>query len=179
MSKLRSYLITAVGIVFIVSVLSITATGVVHSHTRGAARVRVVNTVDHPVLVRDVNDARQPFQRVVSIPNPAGSLFAAGNFTVPGGKRLVIEHVSILSAVPPGQKVLLIMNTQVEGQPADHFLLADFQGSFGGTDRFFVSQPIRVYADPGTSVVIRTERTSTGGNASYAATVSGFLVDVP
>jgi hypothetical protein len=62
--------------------------------------VRVDNTVSDPVRVRNVNDAIQPFQA-------AGNCF--GNsacdgaiFTVPTGKRAVIEYFSGAGIATPG-----------------------------------------------------------------------------
>src|SRR6266568_4786805 len=73
------------------------------------SNVMVVNTPASPVPVRDVdNPARQPFQAEV-VGGFADGASTTGDIpitTVPAGKVLVIEHVSVFGAMLPGQKMV-------------------------------------------------------------------------
>src|SRR6266568_1260283 len=71
--------------------------------------VNVVNTTASPVQVRDVdNPARQPFHAEAVGGFADGASVTGGILipTVPAGKRLVIEHVSVFGAMLPGQKMV-------------------------------------------------------------------------
>src|SRR5436309_709952 len=72
--------------------------------------VNVANTTASPVLVRDVdNVARQPFRAQV-VGGFADGASTTGDITiatVPAGKRLVIEYVSMVGAMPLGERILL------------------------------------------------------------------------
>jgi hypothetical protein len=140
----------------------------------GTPTVNVASSASSPVFVRNVNDV-QPFQLTSgSFSFTADS--AHSSFTVPSNKRLVIEYVSGEVLVPTGQKVL------------DVFLLA--AGDYGymtltvngtdssGHDFATFSQPMTMYADAGSNVVLGAERSSTVGIASIQCMVSGYLVDV-
>src|SRR6266568_3412190 len=73
------------------------------------SNVMVVNTPASPVPVRDVdNPARQPFQAQV-VGGFADGAATTGDIpitTVPAGKLLVIEHVSVFGRMLPGQKMV-------------------------------------------------------------------------
>ena len=141
------------------------------------------NTSASPLFVRDVdNPARQPFQ--IGFPftmNPA-TIQVFQSFTVPVGKRLVIEYVSMGSgSVPVGQHLFIILLTTVGGVGAFHYVAVTPQGSLpppNAADTFVASQPMRVYADPGTTVNIQMQRESGVGACEPNLTVSGYLVDV-
>ena len=143
----------------------------------GTPTVRVGNTAQAPVLGRDVDEpARQPFQRSGEITFAAGEVIAAVEFTVPEGKRLVIEYVSA--------------NISSE-EPLFWFTVQTSAGSSGGTHffqpialpnlphRHVVSQQTRLYANPGSTVTIEARRIGTFclQAASGFVAFSGHLVD--
>src|SRR6266568_3286494 len=73
------------------------------------SNVIVVNTPASPVPVRDVdNPARQPFeaQGMGGFADGASTTGDITIATVPAGKLLVIEHVSVLGTMIPGQKMI-------------------------------------------------------------------------
>jgi hypothetical protein len=148
--------------------------------------VQVGNTASAPVLVRDVDSpARQPFQDFNSIDLVA----PFGNtervlFTVPTDKRLVIEFISLLALMPADQKSTVTLRTFInDGHPSTSFgksfLVLTAQGTFNATDIYTASQPVRIYADPGTEVFFLVSRTSGTGSAQYQVCISGYFVDVP
>jgi hypothetical protein len=109
-------------------------------------------------------------------------------YIVPAGKRLVIEHASgSLSAPPmPRSEFWTAIDTTVGGVSVRHVVPIRWssdplRGPLLSVLHLF-SQPMRVYADPGTSVVgsaglsgeVSSEYEGWGGNFS----ISGYLVDL-
>jgi len=135
------------------------------------------------------NDARQPFQigySSVIIRNTEPFRLAQ----VPQGKRLVIEHISFRFVVAHGTSndiplVVANVETAAAGNRADHELMTVRAGHIvPGRDLFVVSEPLRLYADPGTTVSItmglalpQPDPDDTFGFITLA--MSGYYVDVP
>jgi hypothetical protein len=158
----------------------------VPSAQSGTWNVGVTNTAASPVAVRDVdNPAKQPFQAEV-VGGFADGASTTGDIiiaTVPAGKRLVIEYVSASGAMLHDQKV-------VRGEVAETLTLAPArwgiqytpQGSNADRTRdyFVATQPVRIYADPG-SITCSAERDSVAGANpdSVTFTISGYFVDCP
>jgi len=149
------------------------------------SNVIVVNTTASPVPLRDVdNPARQPFQAeaVGGIADGASTTGDITLTTVPVGKRLVIEHVSVLGKMLAPQR--LVLGGMGSGQPGGkvHWLDIKVQGSNADAtlDYFVASQLVRFYQDPG-PVRCLAERDSTAGAnpASVTFTISGYFVDCP
>jgi hypothetical protein len=87
--------------------------------------VFVANTASNPVPVRDVNtdssgnikvheqgtanvnvvDNREPFQRSFNINLSDGDFGGSDSFTVPAGKRLVVQYVAVSAGIPPNEGV--------------------------------------------------------------------------
>ncbi|HEX6730775.1 MAG TPA: hypothetical protein VF074_12210 [Pyrinomonadaceae bacterium] len=139
-----------------------------------AADVNVVNTPS----VRDAdNPARQPFTETLVTPNKP-------SFTVPAGKRLVIEFVSGDGFITSGQKFL---NTSLQCTVTTSVGVADVLHAFtptlmgtqntgnGPFDIFSISQQTRLYVEPGGKVSIFMNNTA--GVAGLGFTVTGYLVD--
>lgn len=141
-------------------------------------------------IVRDVDaPARQPFQsqlanQVLSESQPIPFVLAS----VPLGKRLVVEHVSLRVVVPSTmQKQSLVqahLQTQLDGQTVDHVLVLDKVRELGASkaEVFEVSQPIRAYADAGTnaSVLIVFDAEEPGVTEAIVnrLSLSGHFVDL-
>ncbi|SRR6266545_3159118 len=151
--------------------------------------VNVANTTASPVPVRDVdNPARQPFQAEV-VGGFADGASTTGDITittVPAGKLLVIEHVSVFGAMLPLQR--LVSGTllhEVGLNLAHDHLTIDPQGSNAdGSRDYFVANyvSVQLYAYPLTNVTGIAERygqdlTVNLGSVTY--TISGYLVDCP
>jgi hypothetical protein len=71
------------------------------------------------------------------------------------------------------------ISTTVDGATAQHYLVLTAQGLLYGAPAFTDSQPMRVYADQGTSVLGFVILSDSGGTASGNVSISGYLVDVP
>jgi hypothetical protein len=118
-----------------------------------------------------------PFQRQVLL-RLAGRE-ASATFTVPERTRLVIEYVSASAQVPFGQRLLIALETSVNGEAATHFLVParpDFS-RVTATDGDIVRlrQWMRAYADGGSEVTVLGSRTGQWGGGSARVTVTGFL----
>jgi hypothetical protein len=132
------------------------------------------------IPIRDVeNPARQPFQRELQITVPAGSNGVAQTFTVPAGKRLVIEFVAASLGLFPGQKGILLITTTVGGSIASYDLPLTDQGvGFTGFAGFRTSQMVRIYADPGSTVtvVVGSDGATFPVAIGELVSLSGYLV---
>jgi hypothetical protein len=156
------------------------------------ASVEVSNTVDNPVRVRNVNDALQPVQFSASCVSSAGTIGCGPGigYSVPSGKRLVIEYASLNVCALPGQTAVLKIFTSAAGTFVVHSLSstpvttspgANTIGCNGGVASSIASrgEQVRIYADPGTSVGFEADRDNNNGALDATMTISGYLVDVP
>ena len=135
------------------------------------------NTGD-PLLVRNVeNPARSRFQASGNCPmeDPIISCFI--NFTVPSGRLLVIETVSFEVFTPPGQRAVEDIFIAQDGVDGIFFYAVPLAGTFFGNDIQSGTSSTKLYADPGTTVKVRTTRNIGTGRASAFASISGHLVD--
>ncbi|MBZ5728289.1 MAG: hypothetical protein LAP87_25300 [Acidobacteriia bacterium] len=140
---------------------------------------KVAATKCTPVCDVD-SPARQPFQAAVEIKLPNGTGGQNGFVVVPKGKRLVIEYASGEAFLPTGQKGLFSVITSLAGQTTGtrHYLDSDALGKFGAPDYFRAGQVVRLYADQGTTVMLRADRDIATGDGLARMSISGHLVDV-
>lgn len=203
MYKFKKSLIALIGLISLVAIATVMTPHLSYGSngpTASAApsqtqNVNVVNTptvkIDstNPVMLHDVdNAALQPFQASASGHFVEGS-FSTGSVPitqVPGGKRLIIEHVSVNGATSPGQKLILasIGVTQQNangGQPIFHYLVINPEVTDAFANRYYCSEAVRLYADPGTIVSLLATRDSSAGSLFGAVqyTISGYFIDVP
>lgn len=142
----------------------------------GANAVTVANPGTAPVPTYNARDAMEPFQAF---------LFNGGNgnaFTVPAGKRLVIEYAGVWGQVKGGVLYSPAIRTTVGDVTQFHHLSFE-QSTFvpspgSGLTRYEGSNTVRIYADPGTRVdfIVLNEG---GSNISGEVSLSGYLVPVP
>lgn len=126
------------------------------------------------------NPARQPFQVLCSAAIDGFGHANCTLTTVPAGKRLVIEMVEAnLHFGGTGvQNLQVFVGTTVGGASINHGVLPTLAGSVFG-DNYVVSQQVRLYADPGTTVSAFTDsNTVTAIPVSFFA-ISGYLVNLP
>jgi hypothetical protein len=146
---------------------------------------RVNNPASAPVWVRDVNEARQPyhahFQFTINPESYGWSGVTA--LTVPNGKRFVLEYASFRMTVPQGQSSQDGPTIQVtnRGQSVEYHLPpATYSGSLLDSSYIYVSSnPVALYADPGTPVGVGASRSGLSGTAYVKVSLSGYLVNVP
>jgi hypothetical protein len=146
----------------------------------------LVDAIANPVGVTSAdNPARQPFQQVVHA-SSFQTLFPV--FTVPNGKRLVVDFVSVEGFVPAGQTVTAFFlavrdpGAQIESfahviGPTSHGPSAD-----GGQDLFIASQQMELFVDPGKELIVNAiSNCPPGQNPPRGANffLSGHLVNLP
>jgi hypothetical protein len=132
--------------------------------------VLVSNPRTAPVPTYDARDGMEPYQR---------SIHSGDTLTVPAGKRLVIEHVSLFGENDGGNIYFLWLFTIAGGTSAVHYLSYEFVTiSPDGSRRFTGSNATRIYADPNTTVEFNHSSDS-GVDKVVLATLSGYLVPVP
>jgi hypothetical protein len=134
--------------------------------------VHVTNT-PLPVTVATTGAPVNAFSRVSSPANQVDNTV----FTIPVGKRLVIEYISARATVPSGQRVSAIhLNI-----PVVHFLVVAAQGTdLGGDNVFTAAQSLRITVGPfgvPMGVVVRTDRNAFGISATLDVTLAGQLID--
>ncbi len=139
-----------------------------------------------PQDVRDVdNPAKQPFH-FNNIYQAVGSPHRQLLFQVPEGKRLVVEYISlnIVSYDPQmGMRAIIEVSSGVCPEAPDirHVLQKPEMVVVSGSIlNYLVSQPIRIYAEPGQFFCMHMNRS--GGEAGISrgidVQVTGYLVDV-
>jgi hypothetical protein len=144
--------------------------------------VTVANVGSGRLLVRDVdNPARQPFETNQNCSPSGGALGCQMSFTVPAGKRLVIEYASMHASIPAGEVAELAIGTTVAGTFVEHVLPLtppSMPFAAGGLVAR-VGQVVRLYADPGTVIFLNVGRSGVGTPTNFSVSISGHLVDVP
>ncbi len=128
---------------------------------------------------------------LVSVPSEPYHVMAYGNispgqtqptvwFMVPFGRQLVVEHVSILTAIPSGQAATASVGIPLTPAVRHRLVLSPTGDLGGGLDWLVASQPIRMYANGGAQALfVEIRRSSSSGYGSIEASISGFLVDSP
>ena len=105
--------------------------------------------------------------------------FALDEFTVPTGKRLIVETVTIRSVVPPGEVTSCGMTVEpAAGGPVvtHHFVVSPQGAAPSGFDNFLATASVRLYFQPGDEMNWFCYRNG-NGFVSFAWSISGYLVD--
>jgi hypothetical protein len=141
-------------------------------------KVTVVNTTANPVPVTGTvgvaeNPARQAVQQLILVDLPQGGVGTSSPMTIPAGEIFVIEFASWDSI---GFETPLFVEIQVQrtplitgGQSSMPYALVVPPNAIGA------SQAVRLYAQPGTNILVGTEFPSTT-NQSIRVALSGYTV---
>jgi hypothetical protein len=159
----------------------LTVAGVIES-TTGGVRFPDGTVQTTAAAIQATSPALQPFAQALSASfsnNPGG---ISATLNVPAGKRLVIETASLLVNLPVGQFIdAFTIRTSVGGQLADYSLFPNSVPSGGANlSAFGITQPLKIYADPGTLVTATLVRGESAGgalNTGFYVVISGYLVD--
>lgn len=98
--------------------------------------------------------------------------------TVPAGRHLVVETISVqVNVTPVGTKIDAFLNYTCAGRPVELFLPLTFSYTDVGRpfDFYVALHGVRLYADPGTSLTV-TARSPGGSPGTLFLTVSGYLI---
>ena len=121
-------------------------------------------------------DDLAPFSQRLDIVLSSG--FGNGTFTVPTGVRLVIDYISADIGCAAGGSVLFDVATYLNGAEVESHLPVFPNGVILGQQVFSVSSPVRIYADPNSTVTIALLGPSSGSAGSIVG-VYGHFVPVP
>ena len=144
----------------------------------GTPTVQVGNTAANPVPVHDAaTPKRTPFQVGFDITISHGFGGGEASFTVPDGKRLVIEYASASGESLESLQYNLV--TRLFPQtPFIHFLPVTQVVDFDTRKEFIAGQAVKLYSDPGSTVELRAGRNGTTGIDTVSFIISGYLEDV-
>ena len=179
MNRIVRFLTLTAGLSAVVLMLSLTNAGPALAQTFKPVMSLIINDVDHPVPVVDVGTPAPPaevFQHQVSSFVPASL-----SVQVPAGKRLVIEFYSGTAAtLVPCAMAAVRIGTNAGDGTLQHSVLAvpTVLGEPSDFNHYTISQQVRLYAEPGTSVQFATT-TVPACPADFLGVVSGHFVDVP
>ena len=117
------------------------------------------------------------------VPNvPFGNTVSGGfglpsAIKVPSTRHLMIETLSLqVDVTPSGSKIEALINYTSAGKKVSVFIpLTLAYSSANNFDTYIATQPVRLYADPGTSVTFTTFSPS-GSQGTSFLTVSGYLI---
>jgi hypothetical protein len=170
-----------------VNVASLPAVQLAAGTSVGISGTPNVNVANQPTVrlapdtvVAAVNaNARQLVQTLFEMDIVGGKFQnAATMYTVPPGKRFVLEDVSGHALLPTGQK-LVIAELVLQDPPRITEFPVSFSGTTFGVDWFLFGRTARGYANPGASVQAIAQRSDSSGDAQVIFNLSGYLVDLP
>lgn len=149
---------------------------------QGTPSVTVGNALSQPVPTRSVDDpALQPVQRTGLL------IFAAGEqikeqtlYTVPAGKRLVIEEGSVRAQLFDGVSQAMVFVRSTGGGLGGHYVPLTSIGVIDGMGTVLLGTELfRGYADAGTNVDVSiTINTAGGSGARIEVTFTGHLISL-
>jgi hypothetical protein len=161
-------------------VLSLTSAGPAVAQTFKPVMSFIINDASNPVPVVDVGAvvpaSEEPFQHDVS-----SFVQASLSLQVPEDKRAVLEFYSgtAATAVPCAVAAIAITTNLGDGA-LQHRVAATpvVQGQASEFNQYVISQQVRLYAAPGTSIQF-SPSTIPGCPTSFLGVVSGYFIDVP
>jgi hypothetical protein len=119
-----------------------------------------------------------PFQQHVSVTAAIGAGGTFGTVSVPLGYRLVIEYVSASGSAPTGEKVMLSVQTTVNGDTATYYIPTQVQVSAEGRDTFIGNQMMKIYAES-PQVYVQCLRVKPDGTfVQVSFNISGYLIPI-
>ena len=110
---------------------------------------------------------------------PSGSAFAFRSLTVPDGSMIVLEYVSVFAKVPAGQRPLISIQSTLKTVQANFRIATQVQSTYQGTDRLVANQPVRICADPSSTLTVVVNRDVVDGVADLSVVISGYLAPLP
>jgi hypothetical protein len=96
-------------------------------------------------------------------------------YNVPAGKQLVIEFVTMVCSLPPGQRVYMAISTD----QTSFRLVNTYQGTdiWGYGPHYIASQMVRIYATAGQPIKAYVSRDTSSGSVTCAVSFSGYIED--
>ena len=139
------------------------------------AQVQVVGPMQMQGAVETLNDVLYtPYFHTETVPYPG----TVAKFTVPVGKRLIIETVTVMVSRIPGQMILPTLFTP-NGERLS--LAMQSQGidiAYHGNEYLVGTHPIKLRIDGGTDSTQPTFTIQCDNSQTFWASVAGYLVDL-
>jgi hypothetical protein len=178
MSRLQKLWFLMAGVAVLVVAASFAGIAQATADTMKPLLVQIVNDATHPVPVRDVEQTgRQGFRAPVGCRADPGIGFCSETLSIPDGKLLVIETISVSVRVPVGQQP----NAEIGVGDGVHFLtfVLPLQKIVTGlpNDEYSALAAVRLYVAPGEQILLTAYRSPSAGSAVALMKLSGYLVD--
>lgn len=179
MATLKKLLLVSAGTLVLGMALAVTPAGPVIADSMKPLLTRIINTPDDPVPVRDVDIAgREPValgQRLVGLDQEAHVLT-----TVPEGKRLVIEMITVSASMGSHLSPSANLFTTSGGNGNQHQIALNHVHTGDGVSRYQATHLVRLYADPAAQVKVFVG--FAGDDEEWkdrvaAVSLSGYLID--
>jgi hypothetical protein len=156
---------------------STAVTGTVQAEQSGTWTVDVAGTA----LTRNADEpARHAFQTSVAITILHSNSAANGIVTVPPGKRLVVEFMSVFGDAIPDRTLFVAAFTSGAAGEVTHELALSGPRRFGN-DIYTATHPVRIYADD--ALFLRAQHSfvpaGPAQDSHVSIGISGYLVDLP
>ncbi|WIT12021.1 hypothetical protein PFX98_00015 [Paucibacter sediminis] len=145
-----------------------------------ATQTQIVNTVQQAVPVRDVSwqTWRLKGNSTLQAGAVAGDFMGTGNYTVPPGKRLVVEHVSLHCGMTGATPFMLQVAVAPLANYAGEYTTVAGPATDLGGGQYRGGAMVSVTADAGDVVFGRIVRGSYSYTGLCTQTLSGRLYDV-
>ena len=129
--------------------------------------------------------SKEAFQAKASCNLGGGSGCTSDIFTVPLGKRAVVEYASVSASLPVDNGVRASVRTTLNSVEVEHHLYGSEVSPvpvIDGRRGMAAGQVVRLYADPETTIRMTggtLGSSTTGIEVRVEFTISGHLVDMP
>jgi hypothetical protein len=146
------------------------------------AGLAIAGTMMNPHRASAVSSNSSLVQIVPSVPfgdTESGGFGQSSTITVPAGRHLIIETLSLQVDVnPSGSNIEALVTYTSAGKSVTLFVPVTFASTntSNGFDTYVAMQAVRLYADPGTSVTLSTSSPNGGSAGTTFLTVSGYLI---
>lgn len=132
-----------------------------------------------PLIIRDVDNPARQAWTYDSLGNMSNGDFigSTSTYTVPAGKRLVVESISARAEASTGQQFYAFIKTDSSGGAYFGFSFVTPEG--GGQSVSIANPTVKMYISAGDRFAPTVYRSATAGTANFHVLAAGYLVDVP
>jgi hypothetical protein len=148
---------------------------VVNTPSVNVANTPGVNVLNTPIMQDRDNSARQPFTFLGHITIPDGRGDGSVQFSVPAGKRLVVEQAAVEGLGVSNPTLSVRIDTQFQGNTTSY----SFTGAAAIQGHSLAGAQMRSYGDAQSTVLVAIYRDNTTGFEDINASLSGYLIDLP
>jgi hypothetical protein len=186
MSKLKNSLITLVGLLALIGAVSIATPFKGYGQNspetvETTTNVQVVNPATAPVPTLDAPTQVLQRQITADFGSSSATILDKPIYTVPAGKKLVIESVTVSGALHQDEKLVsAFFTTTVNNFKVNYSIPVQHQKiTFSGQTEASALASVRLYATSGTTVTVSAIRSDISGSSSVTFGFSGYLVNAP